>query len=199
MSDAESRELPPIVFMKGPRVTLRPILREDIPLILRYINDPEVRRFLGGGLPMMEADEEEWVSGLHKRKPNDIIFALVVGGKFIGVMGIHRIDSVNRTATTGAFIGEKEYWGKGYGSEAKLLLLKFAFDTLNLRKICSDVLAFNERSISYSLKCGYKEEGRLREHRFRDGKYWDEVRLAVFRADWLPVWEKFAKANQLEK
>ncbi len=61
-------------------------------------------------------------------------------------MGIHRINWKDRTATTGAVIGEKAYWDKGYGSEAKMLVLDYAFNMLNLRKICSQVLAFNKRS-----------------------------------------------------
>jgi RimJ/RimL family protein N-acetyltransferase len=96
-------------------------------------------------------------------------------------------------------IGEKEYWGKGYGTEAKMLLLHYAFDTLNLRKICSSVISFNERSHKYSLKCGYKEEGRRKAQLFRDGKYWDEIQLAVFRKDWLLLWKKFQAEQKKAK
>lgn len=182
-----------LVFLKGARIVLRPALREDIPLFLRWINNPDVRYFLGSYLPMWEADEEAWVENLSKRKADNIVLLLSVDGHPIGNMGLHQIDWKNRTATTGALIGEKEYWGKGYGSEAKMLLLNYAFNTLNLRKINSSVIEFNPRSYHYSLKCGYEEEGRLKRQIFQNGRYWDEVQLAVFKKDWQPIWRQFKK------
>lgn len=186
-------ETHPVVFLKGGRVYLRPPMKSDIPRLLRWINDPEVNRFLGSYLPMLEQDEEEWFEELHKGKLHNMVFAIMLGETHIGNMGIHRIDWKSRVATTGALIGEKDYWGKGYGSEAKMLLLNYAFNTLNLRKICSNVVAFNERSVGYSLRCGYQEEGRLRAQHYEHGAYWDEIRLAVFKEDWLPLWEEFKK------
>jgi RimJ/RimL family protein N-acetyltransferase len=111
-------------------------------------------------------------------------------------MGIHRINWIHRYATTGAFIGEKEYWGKGYGTDAKMHLLEYAFHTLNLHKMCSSVYAFNERSVKYSLRCGYKIEGTRKQHVFRNGQYWDLIELGLLYEDWKPIWEQF---NQEEK
>ena len=181
----------PIVFLKGARVTLRPILREDIPLIIRWINDPDVWQFLETSMPMMEADENEWFEKLHKIKNTDIVVMIIVDNKPIGIMGIHRINWKDRTASTGALIGEKESWGKGYGTEAKMLLLHYAFNTLNLRKICSSVYAFNKRSHAYLLKSGYVEEGRQRKQIYKKGHYQDVIIMAVFKKDWLPFWRKF--------
>ncbi|MEA2112464.1 MAG: GNAT family protein [Patescibacteria group bacterium] len=194
MSEQKSQ---PIVFLKSNRVILRPVLKEDIPSLTKWVNDPEILPFLGRYLPVMEADEEEWFNNLHKRKPNHIVLAIIADEKIIGTMGLHRISMKDRVATTGALIGEKDYWGKGYGSEAKMILLDYAFNTLNLRKICSFVIAFNERSYKYSLKCGYKEEGRQRKHIYRFGKYWDQIFLAVFKEDWLPLWKEFSKEHNI--
>jgi RimJ/RimL family protein N-acetyltransferase len=188
-----------IIFRKSNRVILRPPLREDVPLLVRWMNDPEVTQYLGAHTPMLEADEEEWFEKLPKRKSSDIILTIVVDGKAIGIMGLHDISWKNRTAETGTFIGEKEYWGQGYGSEAKMLLLDYAFNALGLRKICSSVFAYNERSLKYSLKCGYKEEGRLKDQHFQYGRYWDEILLAVFRNDWFLLWEEFAKKHGLTR
>lgn len=188
----------PIVFLKGVTVTLRPVLEEDVPLMLRWMNDQNVTQYLRAYLPMTEAGEKEWFANYHKRQPNDIILMLVVDGKPIGVMGLHRISFKDGTATTGAYIGESEYWGNGHGSEAKMLLLNYAFNELNLRKITSNVIAFNERSYKYSIKCGYKEEARLKDQIFTQGKYWDEIILAVFKEDWLPLWKKFVEQHDLK-
>lgn len=188
------KEKTSIVFLKGKRVALRPILKQDVPQLLLWMNDQEVTQYLSAYLPMLEADEEEWFANLSKRKQTDLIFAIVVNdGTCIGTMGLHQISWKDRVATTGAFIGDKAYWGKGYGTEAKMLLLDYAFNTLNLRKICASVLAFNKRSYAYQLKCGYKEEGRKLRQRYRKGKYWDEIFMAVFKRDWLPLWKQYKK------
>ncbi len=184
-----------IVFMKGPRVEMRPVMKSDVPSLTRWINDPEVRQFLKSYLPMSDSDETAWVESLSSRKPTNICFMLVVKNIAIGTMGLHNISFKDGVATTGALIGEKEYWGKGYGSEAKMLLLDYAFNTLNLRKICSNVIAFNTRSHKYSLRCGYHEEGRRKRQHFQNGRYWDEIQLAVFKRNWLPYWKRFQEEN----
>ena len=183
-----------LVFLKGRNLHLRPLAKEDLPACVKWVNDPENRDYVNGYWPMTLGEEEEWFGQLRKNKPNDFVLAIVLNaGTFIGNIGIHKIDWRSRVATTGALIGEKEHWGNGYGTEAKILLLDFAFNTLNLHKLCSQVIAYNERSRRYSEKCGYKLEGIFKDHIFRRGQYWDVLNLAVFREDFEPVWEKYLK------
>ena len=188
-----------VVFLRGKRVNLRPPTKADIPYFLRWMNSEEVRQYVTSFLPVMEADEDEWLERVRKNKENDVVLVIVdqKTSKPIGVMGIHRINWVSRVATTGAIIGEKTYWGKGYGSEAKMLLLQYAFETLNLRKICSLVFGFNERSVAYSKKCGYRVEGVLKDHHFKNGAYCDEIHMAVFREWWLPIWDRFLQTGRV--
>lgn len=188
-----------VVFLRGKKVHLRPITKGDIPLFLRWFNDEEVSRYIKIFLPLTEAGEIEWIDNMHKNQDKNIVLGIVEAktGKLIGTMGLHNINWKDRRAMTGAVIGEKRFWGRGYGSEAKMLFLNYAFNTLNLRKICSAVLSFNERSQAYNKKCGYKTEGVLRRHVYKDGKYRDEVLMAVFKEDWLPLWKKFKKAGRL--
>lgn len=184
----------PVIFRQGKRVILRPIEKEDAQAMQVWQNDPAVTKFLMRGFPLSLQEEEDWVLGLPKRSHTDVVLAIqVIDGPFIGTMGLHRINWVDRTATTGTAIGQKEYWGKGYGTDAKMILLDYAFNTLGLRKINSAAIGFNGRSIGFNSKCGYKEEGRLRQQIYRDGEYHDEVLLAVFREDWLPLWEEYKK------
>jgi RimJ/RimL family protein N-acetyltransferase len=188
-----------IVFLAGKRVYLRPPMKEDVPLFLKWMNDEEVNQYLVAFLPFMEADETEWLENLHKNKNENITLVIVhrKTGRAIGTIGLHRISWKDRRGTTGAVIGEKRFRNKGYGSEAKMLFLNYAFNTLNLRKICSTVLGFNKRSVRYSEKCGYRVEGVLKSHIFKRGEYQDEIHMAVFREDWLPLWKKFQKTGSL--
>jgi len=181
-----------VVFLKGKSVNLRPVFKSDLPQIVRWINDPEVRNFLNAHLPQSEQDEERWLENLSKNKDTDLVLVIeTTEGRVIGLMGLHKINWRDRVAITGALIGEKEYWGKGFGSDAKITLLNYAFNVLNLRKICSGVISYNKRSLQYSIKCGYKEEGILKEHIFRNGQYWDVIQLAIFREDFISVWEEY--------
>src|SRR3989344_1628530 len=186
-----------VVFLRGKKVILRPPSKStDLETFIRWINDPEVRLYVKCFLPVTEGEEEKWFDELAGRRTTDVVLVIEThDGTPIGIMGLHRISWKDRTATTGALIGEKEYWGKGYGTDAKMTLLDYAFNTLNLRKVCSSTLAFNERSIRYNQRCGYKEEGRRREQFFRNGGYVDEVLLAVFKKDWTALWEQYQKST----
>lgn len=188
-----------IAFLRGPRVLIRPPLERDIPKLLVWFNDGEVNEFLQHYFPITEDFEREWLKNLGtKRRETDAVFVIeTLRGQSIGTMGIHRIDWISRTATTGAAIGEKQFWGKGYGSEAKMLLLYYAFERLNLRRIYSSAFSFNLRSINYSQKCGYRIEARLKRKHFRAGKYHDEVILSISRPDWLPIWQRFQKTGRV--
>ena len=195
MSEVQNPKPGPL-FRKSKRVSLRVITKDCVPKYLEWFNDREVTKYLTTIYPMSEQEEIEWVEGMPKRKPTDVVFAIWTNeGRFIGNLGLHKINFIDGTAVTGAVIGEKDCWGKGYGTEAKMLLLDWAFNVLNLRKINSHVLGFNGRSQRYSEKCGYKVEAVLKAQRFRDGKYADEVIMSVFKTNWLPFWEKFRETS----
>lgn len=185
-----------IVFLKGKRIILRPLNKEvDLEKCLIWTNDPEVTNFLSLLYPIDKIAEGEWFDKISKDKNNIVLAIETLDGKFIGTMGLHSINWVNRTATTGALIGEKRYWGKGYGTEAKMLILNYAFNQLNLRKIKSEVIAYNKRSLNYSLHCGYEIEGRKKQEIYKNGQYWDLIQLGLFKNKWLKIWKKYQKTN----
>jgi RimJ/RimL family protein N-acetyltransferase len=188
-----------VVFLRSKRLYLRPPTKDDIPYYLWWRNDQEVSQYLGAFLPFMEADGVEWLDRIHKNKECDVVFTIVDAKtrKPVGLMGIHEISWKDRRATTGAMIGEKSYWGKGYGTEAKMLLLNYAFNTLNLRKMSLRVYAFNKRCKAYNEKCGYKVEAVLKQEMFKNGRYQDLIVMAVFKNGWIPLWEKFRKSNEI--
>ena len=186
----------PVVFLTGKKVILRPLEKTDAPTIHVWFNDPEIRLFMNNAFPLTLHEEEEWLSKERRngQMPNDVVCAIETHDqKFIGTMGLHAIDWIECTAVTGTCIGEKDYWGKGYGTDAKMVFLDYAFNTLNLRKVNSHILDFNGRSQQFNKKCGYIEVGRLKAERLRSGVYCDEVILSVFKEDWKPLWEKYKK------
>lgn len=190
-----SKKIPAGCFRIGRLVALRPLNKADAPLLYKWINDPEVHQFLKVTMPISFEEEEAWPVSLAGRKPGDVIFGIVLleTGKLIGNMGLHRINYINGTAVTGSIIGEKQYWGQGLGTEAKMLVLEYAFNTLNLRKVCASVYDFNGRSKRCMEKCGYHQEGVRKQHIYRNGRYADEILMAVFREDFKKFWEIYNK------
>jgi len=183
------------VFIKGFKVILRPINPEtDLENCLRWINNPEIRRLIKSGrFPMTINNEKEWLENCSKKKMESISLAIerIEGGIYIGNTGFHKIDWISRTAVSGTIIGDSENQNQGYGTDSKMQLLNYAFNTLNLRKIFSSAFGFNQLSLKHNQNCGYKEEGRLKEKFFVEGRYYDEIILGVTRDDWFPIWEKY--------
>jgi RimJ/RimL family protein N-acetyltransferase len=182
-----------VVCFSGSKVILRPVHpEEDLPMFMKWLNDPEVNRFIQAVHPVSLYEEKEYLEKLHTRK-SDVVFAIetIKNPKFIGVVGLHGINLRDRHATTGALIGEKDCWGKGYGSEAKMFLLYHAFYNLNLRRISSAAIDFNERSKNCIQKTGYFQEGIRKEMSFREGRYWDLIEFGLFRRTFEPIWKKY--------
>lgn len=178
----------PVVFLRGERLYLRPIEEGDLHRMTVWLNDPNVRKYLGRILPIDMIAEREWIeNGLDRSSPpSRLVFAVVLidGDRHIGNMNISGIDWFNRFGTTGTVIGEADCWGKGYAREAKLLLLEYAFNTLGLRRIESRVLMPNTASWKCLERCGYKREGVARQKYFRDGTWLDELFYAITVTDW---------------
>lgn len=186
-----------IIFLEGRLVNLRPLSRGDALTLTRWINDPRVREFLVAIFPRNEEFEEDWIQKLGCDERNIVLGIETKEGTLIGTMGIHEIIWRDRACTTGALLGEKEYWGKGYGTDAKMILLNYIFNTLNMRKVLSRVIAYNRRSLNYSLHCGYKIEGTKRRQLFSKGKYWDMIELGLFKEEWLPIWKRYKKTGKV--
>jgi len=170
----------------GKDVRLRAIEREDIDRFVRWFNDPEVRRYLLMYEPMSRAKEERWFESYLSRK-DDIILAIEVREGdcwvHIGNVGLHRIDWKNRVATLGIVIGEKEYWGKGYGTEAVRTMLRYAFHELGLNRVELETYSFNPRAQRCYQKAGFVREGVRRQALYRDGEFHDVITMGILRSE----------------
>lgn len=108
----------------------------------------------------------------------------LAGDQIIGSIELSEIDWVAGNAWVGIGIGEREYWGKGYGSDAMNVLLRFAFESLNLKRVSLTVFEYNERAIKSYIKVGFKEEGRMRQWMQRAGQRYDLVFMGFMREEW---------------
>ena len=175
------------LMLVGERVTLRAMRREDLAKQWEFNNDLEVELAGGGDPPMPQSFERlvaDWEREAAKGGRDDGWFAIEVEGEFIGQCGLMHVNETARTAELGIGIGDKRYWGRGYGREAVNLLLEYAFRYRNYRRVWLWVHGDNERAIRSYIACGFVEEGRLREHVFSNGRYVDAVFMGMLRAEW---------------
>jgi RimJ/RimL family protein N-acetyltransferase len=129
---------------------------------------------------------KEWFEGgLEKDDPCDYTFLVhtLKDDKLIGFFGLW-VNWNNGEAWIGIGIGESEFWGKGYGTDAMRLALRYAFHELNLRRVTLGVFEYNERAQKSYLKAGFVHEGRIREEIHRNGQRWDAVQMGILREEW---------------
>jgi len=157
--------------------------------------------------PCSHATGVEWVRGFDKTHGQSEVFAILLHESvgtdeeygYIGHTGVHDITWPHGFASVGSIIGDPKWQGRGYGTEALLLILYHAFMVLGLRKVTSTVSAFNARSIGHLLKCGYQPVGCYRDHYFHDGRYANEIIFEVFRSEWEDLWSRYNGSRILPK
>ncbi len=157
----------PIWNIEGEKIALGPRRRDLNPTYLRWMNDFEVVRTLSAPLlPRTLESQESWYDE-SKDDPRNTIFTIFEKAtkRAVGNAGLHAIDQRHRTAVFGIVIGEKDCWGKGYGTEATRLVLDYAFTAAGLHAVSLHVDAENVRGQRAYARAGFKLVGRLRESR----------------------------------
>ena len=124
----------------------------------------------------------------HLYNPSERRFVVELKGtrQLVGVLSLVEIDNINRNAEVDIIISEA-FRGKGFGREAFLLVVKYAFDVLNLYKLYLEVLPSNTVGRSIYEHFGFQDESLLKEHYYVDGQYVDAVRMCLFAKDWREV------------
>lgn len=172
-------------MFEGEKVILRPRKSADKEFILKWFNDPEVTRYVIMELPVTEKKLDKWLEQWDNEE-NTIFFVIVdkETKNPIGTCGFVDVDFKNQNAEMGMIIGEKEYWGKGRGTEVTELLLKYGFGTLNFIVLYGKAVDANLGSIKMQKNFGFKEQGRLRKWVYIDGKFHDVLFFDLLREEW---------------
>jgi RimJ/RimL family protein N-acetyltransferase len=170
---------------QGELIRLTAIDRASIPTYLKWMRDYEVQRWILNTVPVTLEAETAWYDEIVTSQ-NAFQFEIrtLENEHLIGACSIFDIDYRNRGAELGIVIGEKDYWGKGYGSDAVRSLLRFAFDEANRNRVYLRVFAYNERAIRSYEKCGFQHEGTARQAHFREGHYHDVHMMGILYEDW---------------
>jgi RimJ/RimL family protein N-acetyltransferase len=174
-------------MLQGKRVRLRSMAREDLPRLWEFNNDLETELAGGGDPPTPQSLarlQAEYDQEAAKGGRDGPAFAIEADGKFIGQCALFNINSTAQTCEMGITIGDKEYWGRGYGRESISLVVDYAFRQRNFHKVWLQVHAGNERAIGAYRACGFQEEGRLAAHVWSNGRYEDLILMGLLREAW---------------
>jgi RimJ/RimL family protein N-acetyltransferase len=166
------------------------VLRRHVPANLaafrRWYGDREIGRLARyQDAPMAPGDIDRFFQA---RVTGTGSFAMAIhlqgSDRLIGSCALSQLDGDNGSALFHITIGEKDCWGRGFGTEATRLMVDHAFGALGLHRVGLAVFAFNERAIRSYRRVGFVEEGRSREAIWRDGSFWDEIQMSILEREW---------------
>jgi RimJ/RimL family protein N-acetyltransferase len=184
--------------LTGPRVTLRPIERSDRDDLLRAAADGELWSMRVTSVPSPKT-VDDWIDrAIAGRDAGTMLpYVTIVGDAIVGSTRFWKLDRQNRTVEIGhTWIAQN--WQRSFvNSEAKLLMLTYAFDGLGMNRVQFMTLAQNERSRVAILRLGAVEEGLLRKERVMpDGHVRDSLVFSITDDDWPTVRAKLEAALQ---
>ena len=160
-------------------------LEKDLAEWAKWDRDSEYQQLLDWGPANLYHTKQvrEWVE---KEIERMYLFSIhtLADDKIIGSLDLGGINWTARDAWLGVGIGERDYWGKGYGSDAINILLQFAFQELNLNRVTLNVFEYNERAIHAYEKIGFQHEGRQRQVLNRFDRRWDLIYMGILRSEW---------------
>ena len=174
-----------IVFLKGPRVELRALTETDLTQeYLQWLNDDEVCRNNSHAIfPNTEQKMKDYFSRLNNQK--EVVLAIIhtESNQHIGNVSLQNINWISRNAEFAILMGNKKFWGNGYGEEAAKLIVEYGFERLNLHRIYCGTLETNKGMKKLTKKLLMKKEGLRRQAMFKNGEFQDIVEYGVLKSE----------------
>ncbi|MEN6410518.1 MAG: GNAT family protein [Anaerolineaceae bacterium] len=174
--------------LQGELVQLTAInVAEDVPLFVEWSQDTEYWRLEAADpeIPRrLSRIEEDFNRSEISGREIDFAIRTLIDPITIGYADLEMTNQANRDCYLGIGIGRREYWNRGYGTDVMRVLLRYAFEALNLHRVSLNVFEYNERAITCYRKAGFIEEGRQREFLRRDNQFWDLIYMGILRSEW---------------
>ncbi len=172
----------------GENIILREFRKKDLPFINSFTADYEICNNLSDIFLRSHSLEstEKFLNSVLENSSNDSLNYVIAEKEtlsYIGQIDIMNINWISRIGTLGIVIGDKDFHNKGIGTEAINLILVYAFERANLNKIELDVHEFNTGGIRCYEKCGFIQEGVIRESLYRDGKYFNTIKMGILKRE----------------
>ena len=167
-------------------VVLRKPEPRDLDALYVQKNDPELAAMLGGfHSGYTRADLAAWLD-FHRAARDEVLWVMAEAGRdsCLGHVGLYKVDHRVGSAEFAILLGDRTWWGKGVGKACTVFAIDYAFTQLNLRRVYLEVLATNERAAGLYRKLGFKDEGRLRQHQYKNGAHVDVLMMGLLRDEW---------------
>ena len=179
-------------LLRGEQVRLAaPNPETDAEAVAAWSRDAEFQHLLETGVPRLwtaRAVKADIAEAQGDEKPRDEVFPFVIrtlaDDRLIGFINLEISHWSQRNAWIAIGIGQRENWGKGYGTDAMRVLLRFAFSELNLERLTLNTFAYNERAQRSYIKAGFVVEGRQRERLRRGSRRYDMIFMGILRDEW---------------
>jgi len=162
-------------IISGDKIFLKKITRNNLSTCVKWLNDPEVNRFLSQSIKNIDEQKElDWYKNI-RNSEEDLVFTIntKADSAYIGNCGLHKINLEKKLCELGIFIGNRDYWNKGFGTDTVRTILNFASTVLGIDAVQLIVYEYNHRAIYIYEKCGFVQTGILKKHHFYDNVYWD--------------------------
>ena len=177
-------------LFQGEMVQLAAVNPEkDSKLFAKWARDTEYLRMLDTS-PVRQWSEKQYKKwfkeDLEKENQDEFLFLIrtLANDEAIGFIELDGVHWSHGDSFVGIGIGEREYWSKGYGTDAMNVILRFAFDELNLYRVSLNVFEYNQRAIRSYEKVGFVVEGREREFLRRAGRRWNMIFMGILKTEW---------------
>lgn len=160
-----------VILIIGENIKLIALNEEHKESILIWVNNPRLKDLTGTIYPISDLEHSKWFDNNRVSNTEKTYGILDGEDKFIGLVGLKKMDFISRNAELFIYIGNERKRGQGLGRDALNTLVRFSFDGINLHKLYLSVFEYNEEAVGLYKSIGFKKEGVLKEHLFRNGNY----------------------------
>lgn len=188
------------IEIRGKNISLRLININDIPEYFKKgfeTIDEEVQKYTGTNYVPTKEDIKNYVEGIVEDDSRYDFLIIDYENQIIGESVINEIDNENNSANFRIAIFKSINFGRGIGTEAIQMTLKFAFEKLNLHRIELEVFSFNKRAYASYQKSGFVEEGRRRKAVLINGEYHDAIIMGILREEYIHMVNQLILVDRL--
>ena len=172
-------------MLQGNLVNLVALEVEHLELLRKWRTAPEVYEYLFDFSFISKEQQKIWYQNTLNDQHRKLMIIQDKEEYSLGLVQLVKIDYINHSAEWGFFVGETQQRYGGHAAEAEFLVLKYAFDILNLNKIYCLTFDFNKKVLSMHKRFGFKEEGIFKKHIYHQGEYKDVVMMSIFKDDYI--------------
>lgn len=168
------------------RIRLVKLNENHMDKVRNWRNSPEVSRYMYTDQYISEEEHVNWYIRI-KDDPTKKYWIVEVDDVYVGVVNLYDINIQNKRCYWAYYLTDSSVRGKGIGKAIELNVLNYAFEVLNLNKLCCEVFSFNDVVVKIHQKYGSKIEGIFKKHVYKNGQFLDIVCMGILKEEWIEL------------